>query len=359
MIRRIFSAVLALCLGLCCMTAPAAAGAQKRTANFFDYFDTIITIIGYTEDQATFDRAVGQARERFLELHRLFDAYHEYDGMANIYTLNRDAGKAPVKVAPELMELLLFTKEWQPKLHGTVNIALGSVLRLWHDARAAGLEDGTAASLPSMEALEAAATHTNFDDMELNVEYGTVFFKDPEVKLDVGAVAKGYATELVARMLLQSDMPHFIVNAGGNVRTGQPPLDGRLRWGVSLQNPDAALDIRVQEQTLEVLYLSNASVVTSGDYQRFYLVDGVRYHHIIDTKTLMPAMENRAVTIVCENSALADILSTAVFILPYEEGRALVEELDGVEALWVRADGTVLMTDGLYKMSKSGGATAK
>ncbi len=354
--------VLGLLLAVCCLCAWAGACAegqmQKRTMYFFDTFDTMITIIGYTGDQATFDRVTQEAKQRFIELHRLFDAYNAYEGIQNIYTLNRDAHMAPVKVAPDLMGLLLFAKEWQPKLHGTTNIAMGSVLQLWHADRAQATDTPEQAKIPSMEQLQAAATHTDMDSVIINQEDSTVFMEDPQVQLDVGAVAKGYAAEVVAKMLLNSDMPHFIINAGGNVRAGLPPMDGRKSWGVSIQDPEKALDATAADPSLDVLYLADRSVVTSGDYQRFYLVDGVRYHHIISPATLMPAMENRAVTIVCEDSGLADILSTAVFILPYEEGRALVESMEGVEALWVREDGEVLMTEGLKAISKSGGASA-
>ena len=355
--RKRFISLLAVCLLAACLLAGCArtnvgAEMEKRTAYFFGTFDTVVTVIAYTREQATFDQYVEKIKERFGELYRLYDAYNAYEGIENIHTLNRDAGKGPVKVEPELMDMLLFAREWQPKLHDTVNIALGSVLAIWHDYRERGMADEENAALPPMELLRGAAEHTDFDAVELDPEAGTVRFKDPALRLDVGAIAKGYATELVAQWLLTSDMPHFILNAGGNVRTGLPPLDGRENWGVSLQNPDAALAPDNPEQSIDVLYVSDISVVTSGDYQRFYRVDGVRYHHIISPDTLFPANEHRAVTIVCRDSGLADILSTAVFILPYEEGRALVESLDGVEALWVGLDGRVLMTDGLAPHSK-------
>jgi thiamine biosynthesis lipoprotein len=359
---RVKRQILGLLLAACCLVGgalPVGAedqGFTKRTMFFFDTFDTMITIIGYTQDQAAFDRVTAQARERFTELHRLFDAYHEYGGVQNIYTLNRDAKKAPVKVAPELMNMLLFARDWQPRLGDTVNIAMGGPLNLWHEYRTKGMADEASAELPPMEQLLAAAGHADMDSLVLNEEEGTVFFADADVRLDVGAIAKGYATELVAQMMLASEMPHFIINAGGNVRVGLPPMDGRANWAVSVQDPDTALGLGTGDGIAEVFYLSGLSVVTSGDYERFYTVNGARYHHIISPKTLMPATENRAVTIVCQDGALADILSTAVFILPYEEGRALVESLAGVEALWIRPDGQILMTEGLKKISRSGGA---
>ena len=353
--KRICTLLLAVVCLVCGLPAAGQAEIAKRTMFFFDTFDTMVTIIGYTEDQATFDSVTKQAQERFTELHQIFDAYHEYDNIANIYTLNRQAKDAPVPVSAELMQLLSFAGEWQPKLNQQMNIALGSVLSIWHEHRAQGIASPEEAKLPPLDSLKAAMAHTDFSKVILDTEAQTVFFADPDLQLDVGSIAKGFAVELVAQMLLASDMPHFMINAGGNVRAGLPPLDGRTNWGVSIQNPDASFG--GSSEPIAVLYLSELSVVTSGDYERFYVVDGVRYHHIISPQTLMPATENRAVTIVTENSGLADVLSTVLFILPHEEGLALVERIGGVEALWVRQDGEVLMTEGMLRMSKSGGAT--
>ena len=325
---------------------------------FFDTFDTMITIIGYTEDQETFDRVTAQARTRFAELHRLFDAYQEYEGIQNIYTINRDAAKAPVSISPELIALLAFAKTWQPQMQGTVNIAMGSVLQIWHDYRTRATASPKEAKLPAMETLISASEHMAMESVVLDLEAGTIFFSDPLVQLDVGAIAKGYATEKVAQMMLMSDMPHFILNAGGNVRTGEPPMDGRKSWSVGIQDPDAMLTGGTNAEPAEVLYVSNRSVVTSGDYERFFTVDGARYHHIISPETLMPATENRAVTIVCEDSGLADILSTAIFILPYVKGRELIESLEGVEALWILQNSEIRMTEGMLGIAKSNGADA-
>ncbi|NLV57557.1 MAG: FAD:protein FMN transferase [Clostridiales bacterium] len=356
-----------LCLGLClclCLCTACGSGAQGRqrpmnkySMFFFDTFDTMVTILGYAEDQVIFDRVTGEAKAEFEKFHKLFDGYHEYEGIQNIYTLNRDAARTPVKVGPELWDLLTFAREWQPRLMGSTNIAMGSVLRLWHDCREA-VEAGNPPSLPDPEALKEAALHCNFEDVVMDEANRTVFFRDPLLKLDVGAVAKGFATERVAQMMLASDMPSFIINAGGNVRAGQAPGAGRVHWGVGLQDPEAAQDPTAQNQSMDVLFLENLSVVTSGDYERFFVLDGVRYHHIISPDTLMPTTEFHAVTVVCQDGSQADLLSTALFVLPYEQGRALAESL-GVEVLWVRGEGEkreVLMTEGMKAFSKNQGA---
>jgi thiamine biosynthesis lipoprotein len=176
------------------------------------------------------------------------------------------------------------------------------------------------------------------------------------VSLDVGAVAKGYATELVAKELEAAGLKSFIINAGGNVRVVGKPLDGiRERWGIVIQDPDKS--ITTDEDNFDTIFVRNNSVVSSGDYQRYYIVDGKIMHHLIDPKTLMPGNYFKAVTIVTEDSEVADFLSTTTFLLPSEQSRALVESLQGVEALWILKDGKIEATKGMERIMKSRGAT--
>ena len=141
------------------------------------------------------------------------------------------------------------------------------------------------------------------------------------------------------------------------MRTGIMPQDGRKAWGVGIQDPDG--NVFGLADYVEVLYIHDVSVVTSGDYQRYYEVDGKRYHHLIDPETLMPDTDFRSVSIITEDSGYADMLSTAAFLMPYEESRAFIESLDGVEAIWLFPDGSKEMTDGAKAVAKSFGATNK
>ena len=354
---RVIALAAALCLLLCgCggIAVPAREGEAsqpsltKHSETFYDAFNTVTTVIGYAPDQAAFDRAFSEAMALFSHYHCVFDGYNAYDGVQNLYVVNRDAPYAPVQAEPELIELLLYMKELQPKLRSRVNVAMGAVLALWHDCREAGT------SVPAKDALLVRGEHCDLDDVIVDAENGTVFFADPLLRLDLGAIGKGWATERVAQWLLQSEMPSFIISAGGNVRCGEPPRDGRAFWGVGVQDPDDQFGSTLKD----VIFITGMSVVSSGDYQRYYTVDGVRYHHIIDPDTLFPSTFMRQVTVVTEDSGYADALSTALFLMPYEEGRALVDALDGVEAYWVLNDGAVRYTDGMKPLLQSLGATS-
>jgi thiamine biosynthesis lipoprotein len=363
--KRILSAVLALILVTLSLflvfPRPKEEEAiyTRYSYMFFGTFDTAITLIGFTRTAEKFDSMTKLAEELFNEYHRQFNQYLPYEGLNNLYYLNRNAADGPVPVPQELFDLISYCKKMQGMTMGTVNIALGSVLSLWHDERENAEVNPDKAKLPDLAALQEAAKHTNMDDVILDEASRTVYYRDPLLKLDVGAIAKGYATELVAKALAGAGMPSYILNAGGNVRTGSVPMDGRKNWGIAVQDPDAEIVSPGSSEVLEVFYLHDMSVVTSGDYQRYFMVDGKRYHHLINPETLMPADFMRSVTIITRDSGYADLLSTAVFLMPYEKGRAFVESLEGVDAFWMLNDGSLHMTEGVAGAARSRGATAE
>ena len=324
---------------------PCAAAESKRyETSFLDVFDTFSQVVVYADTQEAAQEILQTVHDELKVYHRLFDIYQAYEGVNNLYTVNQNAGIAPVAVEQPLYDLLTFGKEIYAQTGGKTNIALGSVLSIWHEYREAGLDDPENAKLPPMADLQAAAQHMNIDDLILDEAAQTVYFADPEMKLDVGAVAKGYATEIVSQMLLAGDMPSFIISAGGNVRMGNPPADGRTKWGVGIQDPDGA--VLGLSDIVETLYVTGCSVVTSGDYQRYYVVDGQRYHHLIDPDTLWPAAYFNSVTVLCPDSGMADCLTTGLFCMPLEEGQKLVESLDGVEAMWCTPDQQAVASSG-------------
>jgi len=229
-----------------------------------------------------------------------------------------------------------------------VNPAMGRVLNLWHTARSDAEFDPYSATIPAMEDLLAANEHTNLNDLILDQENMTVFFADEKLRLDLGAIAKGYAAEKVAQKVGEI-LPHFSLNAGGNIVAGQS-ADGK-GWKVGVQHPDKAL-ISDDNTYLCTLQAENCAIVTSGDYQRYFWADGQKWHHLIDPATLMPSDRCRAVTIIAPTSTLADWLSTAAFVLPCEEARRLVEQ-SGAQALWYLPDGSVEMTEGFRTLLTS------
>lgn len=329
---------------------------EKYSSSFLDTFNTVTIVVAYTRNEGEFDAYFDKIHSRFQELHRLYNIYDDYPGISNIKTINDNAGIKPVKVSKEIIDLILFAKDWYERTDAKTNIAMGSVLELWHEYREVGRDDPASAQLPPMDQLQEAATHTNIHDVIVDAKNSTVYLADGGMRLDVGAVAKGYATELVAKEMMAQGLKSAMISAGGNIRAMGKPLDGiRERWGVGIQDPDAS--IIAEEGLLDVVFVNDASVVSSGDYQRYYVVDGQVMHHIIDPATLMPGDYYRAVSVVAEDSGVADFLSTELFLLPFGESKALANSLDGVEALWVMEDGQVEITEGMGKIMRSHGAS--
>ena len=299
---------------------------------FLDVFDTVTTLRGYEESEQAFQQRAEQVHQALQEYHKLFDIYNDYPG--GLKQVNDNAGLSPVQVDRAVLDLLKDCRDYYELTQGRVNVAMGSVLYLWHEAREAGLNDPEHAALPEMEKLKEAAKHTSFDTVLLDEQAGTVFLSDPSQRLDVGAVAKGWTAQRVSQLLPEG----YMLNLGGNVCTrGVKPGGGK--WNIAVQSPNAG------EDNLCVVSLAGQSLVTSGDYQRSYTVDGKRYHHIIDPDTLMPSEHWRSVSILCDDSGLADCLSTALFLLPLEEGKALAEQYN-VEVMWVDADMNITQTPG-------------
>lgn len=340
--KRIICIVLAIGLLLSgCVQMPTRQELKQYNATFLDLFDTVTTIVGKAESEAEFQKKAQIVHDELQKLHQLFDIYNNYDGINNLKTVNDAAGIKPVQVEPAIMLLLSDCKKYYAATEGKVNVAMGSVLQLWHEARNDSINDPLNAYLPDTDALAEAAKHTNFDDVIIDKAASTVYISDPELRLDVGAIAKGWATQRVADASPQG----LLISVGGNVCATGPKDDNGTPWVVGIQNPDGG-------QYLHTVHVFDECVVTSGDYQRYFVVDGKPYHHIIDPVTLHPATYWRSVTIICNDSGVADALSTALFLMPQAEGQALLDRYNA-RAMWVDKNGNIYYSPGFETLIKS------
>lgn len=338
--KRAISAIVVFCLAAGILSACGKnTGMTRYQATFLNLFDTVTVISGYEKDNDTFSEKVSEIHDELLVYHQLYDIYHDYDGVNNIKTINDNAGIKPVKVDDAILSMLDLAKEMYDRTGGMMNVAMGSVLTLWHDAREKSTDDPEYAYLPSQENLLSAAEHTDITKMVIDRENKTVYLEDPKMRLDVGAIGKGYAVEAVCRSMAEKGLNHYVVSVGGNIRAIGAQAAG-MDWKIAVENPDNS------DNALMYLGISDMSVVTSGIYQRYFTVDGVRYHHIIDPVSLYPKNDYAAVTILTKNSAVADALSTALFNMSQKDGLSLIESMQGTEALWVYPDGTKKYSSG-------------
>ncbi|MBQ3273546.1 MAG: FAD:protein FMN transferase [Solobacterium sp.] len=307
-------------------------------------FDTVVTMQEWVSSEEEFTRHFSLVQEKLRHYNDLFDIYNNYEGLNNLRTINENAGIAPVETSPEVIEMLLQAREFHELSDGRFDVTMGALLQVWHNYRDRGIElnlGGTKAPVPDISELQAAAAHSGWDSVIIDEENSTVFITDPEMSLDVGGIAKGFAVERAAQMLAELQPASAVINAGGNNRTLASKPDGSP-WVVRIQNPDGG------ERMLLVELPGAFSFVTSGDYERYYIgEDGKRYHHIIDPETLYPADRYRSVTVITEDSGAADCLSTALFVMSLPDGRQLLERYCQAhpgtfcEAVWIMDAGQV------------------
>ena len=307
------------------LTVFSACSTDTRySETYLDLFDTATEFVAYTSSRDEFNKAKKALYSELSRLNDLFDAYSDRD-VANLKTVNDAAGKEAVEVDGDLIRLVEFGKGEYARSYGKLNIAMGAVTKLWKECLDSKV-------LPDEESLAEAALHCDIE--KVIVSGNTIYLDDPEMRLDVGAIAKGYAAGRAVEILHGMGIENFALNLGGNTVTSGKKPSGP--WHIGIQNPNGGI--------LTALDSYGTSIVTSGDYQRFVTIDGKNYHHIIDPATLYPCEKYRSVTVICTDHALADALSTEMFLLDIETGKQILKDL-GAEAIWVLADGTVVRSE--------------
>lgn len=356
--KKVFKSLLVLSLLLLTGCQPKY---EYYTHNIVGPFDTITTYITYAKSEEDFEEQCQFIEEKLNYYDHLFDRYSSYDDMNNVYTINENAGKQAIKVDKPLIDLLELSIQRSKDISSKVNVAFGSVIEIWHNYREQAEANNGIGKVPSKEELQEASQHTNLNNIVIDKDKSTVYMKDNQASLDLGATAKGYAVELVKQDLIEMGVEDFLLSGGGNVashgvrkikKDGDMILeDCRERFCVSLQSPgdgNYAESAKRNNDSEGILVVQGESIVTSGDYQRFYKdKNGIRYHHLIDPDTLYPTVNFRSVSIITEDSGLADFLSSAVFLMSYEDGLKLINSLDGVEAIWMLENGKIKYSDGL------------
>lgn len=332
MLKKIFS--LLLILAICFSFSSCGKKQSNFSKTIFNYFDTVTTVSGYFDSQEEFNKCFEKIENKLEFYHKLFDIYNSYDGINNIKSINENSGVTPVVVDEKIIELLLFSKDMYNKTAHTVNVCAGPIISLWKNS----LEKG---KLPMQRDINKTKELIDFNNLLINDEDNTVYLKKKGCSIDVGAVAKGFVCEDIKEFLNSVGFKKGIINIGGNVLiVGEKGEKESFKVGI--KNPFGS-------GNLYNVLVNDKSVVTSGDYERFYEIDGKRYNHIINTNTLSPSSLNKSVTIICNNSALADALSTALFIMDYTEGIKLIDSIENCEALIIDEKGAEYFSSNFEK----------
>jgi thiamine biosynthesis lipoprotein len=281
---------------------------QKRPA-----MGTFFEIQVYGVDRSAATRAIDAA---FDEIERVEALLSEWRETSEISAVNREAGRRPVRVGPELYEVIERSLELRERTGGAFDITFAACGRLWSFPES---------RVPEPEEIEDCLANVG-GEIVLDPEGSTVFLPDPGMRIGIAAVGKGYGVDRAVEVLADRGITNYIVDGGGDIRLSGSK--GDRSWSVGIQHP------RQPGRVFEALQLDAGAVVTSGDYQKFFERDGVRYHHILDPRTGRPAPASIAVTVLAPDATLADALATGLFVMGPQAGLELVESLPGVEALF-------------------------
>lgn len=288
--------------------------------------DTVVTISLYDDsDRSVLDLA-------FDEISRLENLLSVTKEGSDLDRLNKAAGKEWVEIAPETEEVLLLAKEYTALSGGYFDVTAGPLIDLW------GIHNGEG-HYPTQEELEAVLPLTNSDD--LLVEDGRAYLVREGMKVNLGAIAKGYIADKVKELLVENGVEHATLDLGRNVLLIGGKTDDTA-FNIGIQDPNDE-----QGELVGAIPVTNQSVVTSGINERYFTYEGKNYHHILDPFTGFPADNGVAsVTILSESSAQGDALSTSCLLLGQEKGLELIESLNGVEALFIMTDGSMIPSSG-------------
>ncbi len=289
-------------------------------------------MLAYLNSNDEFQDLVSNINDDLTYYNKLFDIYHEYGDMNNMMTLTKIAGLEPVKVSDDLLDFISFCVDVYSLTNGEVNIMMGSVISEWKKCSNSAMNG--LPIVPDDDELIERSKHIDISKLIINKNDGTVFIEDSLSSIDVGAIAKGYVADVIAKKYSDID-GSVCLNLGGNVIIFGNDIN--QEWKVGIQNPLNLADVS------KVLVLhSGQSCVTSGSYQRYFEYNGVKYHHIIDKDTLYPSNYFNSISVIYSSSAICDSLSTALFNMEYSEGINLVKSIDGVETVYIDLQGNII-----------------
>lgn len=269
------------------------------------------------EDEAWAEIRIGDAIAEIQRIEALFTTFKE-ESQTN--QINAQAGIAPVKVDREVFELIKRSLRISQLTQGAFDITYGSIDKsLWNF-------DTQMTSLPDRKTAQQMVRLINYRNVILNEEAGTVFLKEKGMRIGFGGIGKGYAAEMAKRLLIQKGVASGIVNASGDLTTWGNQPDGQP-WTIGIADPNA------KNQPFSYFNISNVAVATSGNYEKFAMIDGKKYSHTINPKTGFPVSGIKSVTIICPNAEIADAMATPVTVMGVRVGLDLINQMQGMACI--------------------------
>jgi FAD:protein FMN transferase len=309
-------------------------GGNHRVEQAVNLMGTEVRILVLDEDFLRANAAIAAALGEIARLERMMT---EWRDDSQLMLVNREGYHRAVPVDPELFAVIHAGIQAGEQTNGAFDITWRSVGRLWDFKAKPG-------KVPDADLINEWVKKVNYRHIILDHEQCTIRLATPDVQIGLGGIAKGAIVDYAVEVLKKHGCKRFVVNAGGDIYAKGRNDGGRL-WWVAIKHP------RSNSENIAVLPVANMAVVTSGDYERYMVVDGVMYCHILDPRTGWPARKCQSVTVMAETTGKADALATAIFVLGPEQGIALAEKLPKVEAMVVSSDGQLSFTSGLQQKS--------
>lgn len=322
-----FSSITALALAAACAQDAPAPQLVERTRLAMG---SQLVLAAWTTDRASALNAFEHVFREFDRLDALLSVWKEDSDVARV---NRHAGIAPVKVHADTLAVLRDAAEASALTRGKFDITFGALADIWrfdHD------QDNI---VPGRELIEPRLKRIDYRAVQIDTTAGTAFITRPDVRIHLGGIGKGYAVDRAAALLRERGLTDFLIQSGGDLYVSGS--NGGKPWTLGIADP------RGDHQPFAMVRMSDGTLSTSGDYERAFIKDGTRYHHLLDPDVGEPARGCRSVTIVTNRGVMADVLSTGVFIMGPAEGMALIERLPDVEGVIVTSDNEVLISSGL------------
>ncbi|MBI3398353.1 MAG: FAD:protein FMN transferase [Deltaproteobacteria bacterium] len=295
---------------------------------------TIVELTLAGKDEARLNAA---AEAAFDEIKRLEELMSHYRGDSDVAKINKAAGKEAVIISRETMDVIEASLKASHITNGAFDVTMGVLGKVWLTK-----DDRGEMTIPSREEVETLLPLIDYHQITIDKKNNKVKLAKKGMKINLGGIAKGYIVGKAADVLKRHGIKKGIVHAGGDMAVFQEP--NSHPWLIGIQDP------RNKDKIVGTIEVVNTAISTSGDYERFFIKDGVRYHHIMDPSTGFPANKCRGVTIVAKDPTLADALSTGVFVMGPQDGMKLIEEMPDVEGLIMDADGKMTMSSGLKKI---------
>ena len=291
---------------------------------------TVISVTLYdSTDESILDKV-------FEKVKNLEETFSINETGTEVDKINDNAGIEPVKVSDDTIEVVKEGIYYSDLSHGKFDITIGPLVKLWN------IPDRPTEDIPTQDELNLVLPLTNYKDVVIDEANKTVFLTRPGMMLDLGGIAKGYAADVISKMLTDEGVKSAIIDLGGNIFAHGEKVSGDA-WKIGIQNP-----FSTRGEIVGAISVKNKSIVTSGIYERYIEVDGVKYHHILNPETGYPYENDIAgITIISDKSTTGDALSTSVFALGIEEGMKFVEKLDDVDAIFVTKEKGIYVTSGI------------